>query len=75
MPDKATQFHVGNAAAWQEKYPDANVTFVDLVDGIETITKSQQPIANGQLYNLAGQRVDKGYKGLNIINGKKVVIK
>ncbi|MBP7373508.1 MAG: cellulase family glycosylhydrolase [Prevotella sp.] len=30
---------------------------------------------NGTAYNLAGQRVDKNYKGLVIINGKKIIRK
>lgn len=31
--------------------------------------------AEGTIYNLAGQRVSKDYKGLVILNGKKVIIK
>lgn len=31
--------------------------------------------AEGTIYNLAGQRVSKDYKGLVIMNGKKVIIK
>ena len=31
--------------------------------------------ADGAIYNLAGQKVDKSYKGLVIMNGKKVVLK
>jgi hypothetical protein len=30
---------------------------------------------NGQIYNLAGQRVDSSYKGLVIKNGKKAIQK
>ena len=30
---------------------------------------------NGQLYNLSGQRIGNGYKGLVIKNGKKIVMK
>lgn len=74
MPDKATQFHVGNAAAWLEKFPDANVTFVDMVDGIEQV-RSTSRAAQGTAYNLSGQRVSEGYKGVVIVNGCKVVRK
>ena len=42
---------------------------------IEAIAKSQEPTANGQYYNLSGQRVGQPTKGLYIVNGKKVVIK
>lgn len=74
MPEKATQFHVGNAAAWQEKFPEANVTFVDMVDGIEQV-RSTSKTAQGTAYNLSGQRVSEGYKGVVIVNGSKVVRK
>ena len=45
------------------------------VTAIESIAKSQEPTANGQYFNLNGQRVATPSKGLYIINGKKVVIK
>jgi hypothetical protein len=32
-------------------------------------------LQNGVMYNLAGQVVNKGYKGLVIMNGRKVVMK
>ena len=31
--------------------------------------------ANGAIYNLAGQRVSKDYKGIVVKNGKKFVVK
>lgn len=44
-----------------------------------TTTGVQRPdyyqTSNGSWYNLAGQRVDTDYKGIVIINGKKVVMK
>ena len=43
--------------------------------GIKTIANSQEPTANGQYYNLNGQRVGQPTKGLYIVNGKKVIIK
>lgn len=43
----------------------------DVVTGIESIqTKSE---ATGAIYNIAGQRVGKDYKGIKVINGKKVL--
>ncbi len=75
MPDKATKFHVTDAAAWQTKFPDANVTFVDGKEtGISTVRTQQQP-TDRSLYNLSGQRVNATYKGLVIINGVTVVNK
>lgn len=41
--------------------------------GIEALTIDTD--ANALMYNLAGQRVDKDYKGVVIKNGKKVVVK
>ena len=42
-------------------------------DGIETVQHTK--VLNGAIYNLAGQKVDASYKGVVIMNGKKVVIK
>ena len=39
------------------------------------MAKGQQPKADKQMFNMAGQRVGAGYKGLVIVNGKKVVKK
>ena len=55
------------------------VEFVDdasVVTAIEAIDNSQLTIDNdAPAYNLAGQKVGKGYKGIVIKNGKKVVMK
>ena len=48
----------------------------DLVDGIQTIDNGQLTIDNDKvIYNLAGQRINKLQRGVNIVNGKKVIIK
>ena len=54
--------------------PVLNLNFGDAT-GIESIAKSQELTANGQYYNLNGQRVAQPTKGLYIVNGKKVIIK
>ena len=41
-------------------------------DSIKSLFEAQE---NAEIYNLAGQRISKLQKGVNIINGKKVVIK
>ena len=41
--------------------------------GIQTV--KTQKVADGIIYNLAGQKVGKDYKGVVIMNGKKVVLK
>lgn len=43
--------------------------------GIDNIKADAAIDANAPAYNLAGQRVSKNYRGVVIINGKKVVIK
>ncbi len=58
-----SQIHV-DVPNWDEYMPA----------GIEGV-KMNSTVANGAIYNLAGQRVNKDYKGLMIQNGKKVVMK
>ena len=49
----------------------SNSAFIlDGTDGIESIAA---PTTNGPAYNLAGQRVGENYKGVVIVNGKKVM--
>ena len=47
----------------------------DDVDAIRSIDNSQEPKANNQIFNLAGQRMSRLQKGVNIVNGKKVLVK
>lgn len=48
------------------------IVFDDDETGINAIEDEQ---VNGTIYNLAGQRLNKPQKGINIINGKKVFVK
>lgn len=50
-------------------------TFGEETTGINGITASDAEQSGTALYNLAGQRVAKGYKGLVIKNGKKYLVK
>lgn len=50
-------------------------TFGEETIGINGITASDAEQNGTALYNLAGQRVAKGYKGLVIKNGKKYLVK
>ena len=52
----------------------SEATEATVATGIEEISPASTT-ADGKVYNLAGQRVNKATKGLYIINGKKVVIK
>ena len=44
-------------------------------DGVEEIENGQLTIDNAVIFNLAGQRLQKLQKGVNIIGGKKVLVK
>ena len=46
----------------------------DTATGIRTIANGQQA-TEGAIYNVAGQRLQKAQKGINIIGGKKVLVK
>ena len=50
-----------------------SICFGDEATGIQTIEAASA--ANAAMYNLAGQRVDKVYKGIVIVNGKKYLNK
>ena len=56
----------------------ANIITLNL-DGTETAIESidnvQTAKGNGVIYNLAGQRLSKMQKGVNIVNGKKIFVK
>jgi Leucine-rich repeat (LRR) protein len=45
----------------------------DLITGVHEIDNSQQTTDNSPIYNIAGQRLNKMQKGLNILNGKKIL--
>ena len=45
--------------------------FEDDADGIKTLSDS--PLKGENIYNLAGQRLSKMQKGINIVNGKKIL--
>ena len=48
---------------------DDDATAIEMVNG-------QSSMVNGQpIYNLAGQRISKMQKGINIVNGKKIMVK
>ena len=43
------------------------------VDGIDDVTDDD--VATGDSYSLSGQQVGKGYKGIVVRDGKKVILK
>ena len=52
-----------------------SLSFDELVDGIKTIDNGKLTIDNGEIFNLAGQKMSKLQRGVNIVNGKKVLVK
>lgn len=76
MNPKATKFHVAEAdlSKWTAKFPDANVTFVgDLSTGVKNIKLLSAE--EDYQFNLGGQRIQNGLKGIIILNGKKLFVK
>ncbi len=49
------------------------LSFDDEPDAIKTLSDS--PLKGENIYNLAGQRISKMQKGINIVNGKKIMVK
>ena len=57
----------------QDKCPGITIVTDDaVITGITTV-KSQKAAAEGEYFNLAGQRVAQPTKGLYIVNGKKII--
>ena len=50
------------------------ISFADDTDAILSVD-AEGNIVEGPIYNLAGQRLQKPQRGVNIINGKKVIVK
>ena len=57
--------HAKSAGVKPVLFIDDEATSIDAINGIEA--------ENGAIYNLAGQRLNKMQKGINIINGRKVL--
>lgn len=55
-------------------YATVNVKDSELALGIEEVTEGVQPQRSG-IFTLTGQKIAAPVKGLNIINGKKVLVK
>ena len=49
--------------------------FNDLTTGVNAVDNGQLTMDNGAIFDLSGRRLSKPAKGINIINGKKVVVK
>lgn len=69
--DKATRFHVADASVWEEKFPDANVTFVSDLDDyfVEDNLRYRvlhQTEARASMHRAEGQNIVEfvGYKSV-----------
>ena len=47
----------------------------DDADGISAVQGSEFRVNGSEIYNLAGQKLSRPMKGVNIVNGKKVLVK
>ena len=65
----------GTRAYLAVRNPNASTEVKLFIDGVETGINeiADNPVENGTIFNLAGQRVNKAQKGIFIINGKKVI--
>lgn len=59
---------------WRLKYMGNDDIPEDILDGVNDITSSMAA-ASSSIYNLAGQKLQKVQKGINIVNGKKYIVK
>ena len=55
---------------WRLKYCGSNVD----PDGINDVIKTPSQTSK-EIFNLSGQKLKKAQKGINIVNGKKYVVK
>ena len=69
IPEKKGYIELGEDAAAK-----LSIGFGGGTTGINAV-EAEGAKSNGTLYNLAGQRVDKAYKGIVIVNGKKYLNK
>lgn len=59
----------------QQQSSGVKLFFNSIEDGIRTMDNGQWTMDNAEIFNVAGQRMNKLQRGINIVNGKKVLIK
>ena len=78
-PEQAASYMKGFRAYFRLKGDAVNAASFNLdmgggeTDGIRSIENSELRMENSDYFNLSGQRVGKDYKGIVIVNGKKIV--
>ena len=51
------------------------INFKDKETGIGLMEEGRSQMEDGAIYNLAGQRLQKMQRGINIVGGKKIAVK
>ena len=69
-PNKA---HLEIAPSSTREFYGFDIDDSDSEDGIKSIDNGQLIIDNEAIYNLSGQKLNKPQKGINIVNGKKIL--
>ena len=59
----------------QQQSSGVKLFFNSIEDGIQAMDNGQWTKDKAAIYNLAGQRLQKAQRGVNIVNGKKVIVK
>ncbi len=72
------KYPVLTASSEQVFFNEEENIYYNLINGVPVgigEVKSAEPEVQTGIYNLAGQRLEKMQKGINIVNGKKVLVK
>lgn len=79
--DKEDVFTAADTYYTFQKYSGTGAILISSIEitpagtaGIQNV-KAEKAANDGVIYNLAGQKVNSGFKGIAIVNGKKVVLK
>ena len=75
LTDYSTGHAVPQSQTDLQRMYDFILKHVATPTGISEIANSQQPMASSRLYNLNGQKLRKPQRGLNIVNGKRIIIR
>lgn len=67
--------HKAYLAVPADEAPANGYPFGDDATGINDINAGDNVNANGAIYSISGQRLQKLQRGINIVNGKKIVVK
>ena len=72
--DNVDEYWMGNFSTITPTYKYTNPLIADRTVGIEEV-RGQKGKGRGNIYNLQGQLIKTLQKGLNIVDGKKIMVK